>query len=396
MAEEKRYFRTGFGFRAEVHKDVEREFDSEIVRRLRAEGHTLSVGDLTFRLAKEFGFCYGVDRAVDYAYETRRVHPDRRILLMGQIIHNPAVNRRLTEMGIRTVSDPIAEVPDLGEADVVIIPAFGVAAEELERLKAAGPILVDTTCGSVLTVWKNVERYARQGFTALIHGKVRHEETRATASRALLHPGGRYLVILNEAEARVVCEYIRGGGDRAAFLARFAGAMSAGFDPDRDLVRVGMANQTTMLASESLRVQEMVREAVSGRYGAEAVAEHLVAFDTICPATQERQDALLRLLEEPLDLAVVIGGYDSSNTTHLAKIAARVVPAYHIAGADEILGPGRIRHRTGTGQVVETREWLPAGPLRIGLTAGASTPNLEVGRVVERILACRNLRYQPA
>jgi 4-hydroxy-3-methylbut-2-enyl diphosphate reductase len=387
--EEKRYFRSGFGLRAEVHKVVEREFDSRIVRSLRENGNTLVAGDLTFRLAEEFGFCYGVDRAVDYAYETRRVHPDRRIFLLGQIIHNPAVNRRLEEMGIRATDDPLASIPDLGREDVVLIPAFGVAAETVERLRAAGPILVDTTCGSVLAVWKNVERYAKQGFTALIHGKVRHEETRATASRALLYEGGRYLVILNEEEAGLVCEYIRGRGDREAFVRRFAGSMSPEFDPDLDLGRVGMANQTTMLASESLRIQGMVRAAMVERYGEDALADHLLVFDTICPATQDRQDALLRLLGEPLDLAVVIGGYDSSNTGHLAKIAGKVVPTYHIQNAEEILSPERIRHRASDGAVRVTEGWLPSGRLRVGLTAGASTPNLEIGRVVARIVECR-------
>jgi 4-hydroxy-3-methylbut-2-en-1-yl diphosphate reductase len=388
---ETRYFRKGFGLRAEVHKDVEREFDSKIVRSLRETGNTLTAEGLVFRLAREFGFCYGVDRAVDYAYETHRVYPDSRIFLMGQIIHNPAVNHRIQEMGIRMVEDPLRDVPDLGEGDVVIIPAFGVPASDLIELKEAGPVLVDTTCGSVLTVWKNVEKYAKRGFTSLIHGKYYHEETRATASRALLHPEGRYLVVLNEEQVQAVCDYIGGRGDRSEFLTRFQGAYSEGFDPDRDLVCVGMANQTTMLASESLKVQEMVRQAMAERYGADRVEEHLIAFDTICPATQERQDALLKLLEEPLDLAIVIGGYNSSNTGHLAKIASRVVPSYHIQNVEEILDGRRIRHRTTKGEMEVTENWLPEGALRIGLTAGASTPNLEIGKVIRRVLEVRGV-----
>jgi 4-hydroxy-3-methylbut-2-enyl diphosphate reductase len=394
---EKRYTRTGFGLRSEVHKDVEREFDSGLVTALKEGDHRLTAGGITFRLAEEFGFCYGVDRAIDYAYETRRVYPDRRILLMGEIIHNPVVNRRLAEMDIPIVADPIAEVPDLSDDDVVIIPAFGVPNRDLEALKAAGPVLVDTTCGSVLTVWKNVSRYARTGFTSIIHGKWWHEETRATASRATLEPDGKYLVVLDLEETRIVADYIRGNGDRGEFLARFGDAASPGFDPDRDLGRVGMANQTTMLASESLEVAALVREAMAERYGEEALADHFVAFDTVCPATQERQDALIRLLDEPLDLALIVGGYNSSNTGHLAEIAARAVPTFHIQYAAEILGADEIRHRDPkTGEMVVTPDWLPEGELTIGLTAGASTPNLEVGRVVRRVLDLRGIAVPTA
>jgi len=389
---ETRYTRRGFGFRAEVHKDVEREFDSRLVKKMRDEENRLDAGGLTFRLAAEFGFCYGVDRAVDYAYETRRVYPDRRIFLMGEIIHNPVVNQRLADMGIPIVADPISDVPDLGEQDVVIIPAFGVPEPALTKLKDAGPVLVDTTCGSVFVVWKNVSRYAKKGFTSVIHGKWWHEETRSTASQAQLEPGGKYLVVLNLEDTALVCDYIRGGGDRDAFLEHFKDACSPGFDPDMDLRRIGMANQTTMLATESLKVAENVKAAIAERYGEESVADRFIAFDTICSATQERQDALLTLLEESLDIALIVGGYNSSNTGHLARIAAGQVPTFHIQHAGEILGAERIRHRdTKSGEISETADWLPDGELRIGLTAGASTPNLEVGRVVRRVLECRGV-----
>jgi 4-hydroxy-3-methylbut-2-enyl diphosphate reductase len=311
---------------------------------------------------------------------------------MGEIIHNPVVNQRLKEMEIPIVADPLAEVPDLGEGDVVIIPAFGVPEPALSKLKEAGPVLVDTTCGSVLVVWKNVSRYTKKGFTSVIHGKWWHEETRATASQALLQPGGKYLVVLNLEDTDVVCDYILGEGDRGAFLEHFRDACSPGFDPDRDLVRIGMANQTTMLASESLKVADRVRSAMIERYGEEHLEEHFIAFDTICSATQERQDALLDLLEEPLDLALIVGGYNSSNTGHLARIAAGRVPTYHIQHAGEILGSSSIRHRdAATGEIRETEDWLPDGDLTIGLTAGASTPNREVGRVVRRVLECRGV-----
>jgi 4-hydroxy-3-methylbut-2-enyl diphosphate reductase len=263
----------------------------------------------------------------------------------------------------------------------------------MAQLTAQGCTLVDTTCGSVLNVWKNVTRYAQDGFTSIIHGKMKHEETRATASQALRYTGGRYLVVLDREEARVVCDYIRQGGDRTAFMARFAAASSPGFDPDRDLVRIGCANQTTMLMSESLSIGEMFREAIAERYGADSVSAHFRAFDTICSATQERQDAVIALLnEQPLDLMLVVGGYNSSNTCNLARICADRVRTFHIAEPDCLVSSAEIRHRpvgapsTTTGREDVTRDWLPLeGPLTVGLTAGASTPNNIVGQVISRL-----------
>jgi 4-hydroxy-3-methylbut-2-enyl diphosphate reductase len=257
--------------------------------------------------------------------------------------------------------------------------------------------MVDTTCGSVLNVWKNVTRYAREGFTAVIHGKVKHEETQATASQALKFPGGKYLVVLDKREADEVCTYIRRGGNREDFLARFGKAASAGFDPDRDLLQIGLANQTTMLMSESLEIAEMLRQAMADRYGVEALAERYRSFDTICSATQERQDAVLTLLDtEPLDLMVVVGGYNSSNTCNLARICAERVPTFHIAEVDGLESPLSVRHRPvppldhppGPVAEITTEGWLPSsGPIRVGLTAGASTPNNIIGMVVERLAA---------
>ncbi len=321
-------------------------YDSALVDRVRASDFKYSSGRLLVHLAREFGFCYGVDRAVDYAYQARRRFPGRNVFLTGEIIHNPHVNDRLRSEGIRFLSDP-GEHPDgLGPDDVVILPAFGVTVREMARLSNQGCTLVDTTCGSVLNVWKNVVRYAQDGFTSIIHGKVKHEETRATASQALKYPNGRYLVVLDRAEAGFVCDYIRHGGDPAAFLSRFAGAVSPGFDPDRDLQRVGCANQTTMLMSESLEIGEMFRAAMRDRYGEEELVSRFRAFDTICSATQERQDAVIALLEhEPLDLMLVVGGYNSSNTCNLARICAAKVRTYHIADPDCMLSADEIRHR---------------------------------------------------
>jgi 4-hydroxy-3-methylbut-2-enyl diphosphate reductase len=376
-----------------VAGELAQAYHSAIVEQVRSNDYRYESGRLIIHLAREFGFCYGVDRAVDYAYQARRRFPGRNVFLTGEIIHNPHVNDRLREVGIRFLSDAGERSHALGPDDVVILPAFGVTVGEMTQLAAQGCTLVDTTCGSVLNVWKNVVRYAQDGFTAVIHGKVKHEETRATASQALKFPQGRYIVVLDREEAGIVCDYIRGGGNRDAFLDRFSASASPGFDPDRDLERVGCANQTTMLMSESLGIGEMFREAITARYGEPDLAQHFRAFDTICSATQERQDAVVALLKEhPLDLMLVVGGYNSSNTCNLARICAEQARTFHIAEPDCLLSSDEIQHRpvgapsTTTGREELTRGWLPVqGPLVIGLTAGASTPNNIVGQVIEKL-----------
>jgi 4-hydroxy-3-methylbut-2-enyl diphosphate reductase len=386
-------FRKGLDMKDAVAGELAAAYHSGLVDTVRANDFQHSAGRLTVHLAREFGFCYGVDRAVDYAYQARRRFPGRNVFLTGEIIHNPHVNDQLRAADIRLLSDPGEAWETLGPDDVVILPAFGVTVSDMARLADRGCTLVDTTCGSVLNVWKNVVRYAQDGYTAVIHGKVHHEETQATASQALKYPQGRYLVVLNLEEAGVVCDYIRHGGASAAFLERFAGAVSPGFDPDRDLQRIGCANQTTMLMGESLAIGELCRAAVAERYGQEHLAEHFRAFDTICSATQERQDAVVELLDaEPLDLMVVVGGYNSSNTCNLARICAERVPTYHISDTDCLLSAAEIRHRpvgppsTVKGREVLTAGWLPpSGTLTIGLTAGASTPNNIVGQVIARL-----------
>src|SRR5688500_8501316 len=368
-------------------------YDSRLIDDVRANDYRHSSGRLTLHLATEFGFCYGVDRAVDYAYQARRRFPGRNVFLTGEIIHNPHVNDRLREVGIRFLSDPGARRETLGADDVVILPAFGATVGEMAQLTSQGCTLVDTTCGSVLNVWKNVVRYAQDGYTAIIHGKVKHEETRATASQALKYPNGRYLVLLDREEAAFVCDYIRSGGDREAFLARFAGAASPGFDPDRDLERVGCANQTTMLMSESLEIGEMFRVAMLERHGDTKLPYHFRAFDTICSATQERQDAVMALLDrQRVDLMIVIGGYNSSNTCNLARICAARVRTLHIADPGCLVSKSEARYRpvgppsTTAGREEVARDWLPAdGSVVIGLTAGASTPNNIVGQVIRRL-----------
>ena len=388
-------YRKGLDLKDAVAGELAQDYHSGLVESIKTNDFRYQDGRLTLHLAREFGFCYGVDRAVDYAYQARKRFADRHVYLTGEIIHNPHVNDKLRSAGIRFLSDPGERDGGPGRDDVVILPAFGVTVGELAELQARGCTLVDTTCGSVLNVWKNVTRYARDGFTAVIHGKYRHEETRATASQALKSPGGRYLVVFDRDEADSVCDYIRGKGQRDAFLERFAKAASPDFDPDRDLVRIGLANQTTMLMSESLEIGEMFRQAMVDRYGAAALEDHYRAFDTICSATQERQDAVEQLLgAQRLDLMVVIGGYNSSNTCNLARICATSVPTFHIADPSCLVSSTEIRHRPvgpplpgAVGELV-SHDWLPvSGPVTVGLTAGASTPNNIIGDVVERLAA---------
>ncbi len=364
-------------------------YHSDLVERIKADDFTYQFGRLTIHLAREFGFCYGVDRAVDYAYQTRQRFPNRPVYLTGEIIHNPHVNDQLRTMGIRFLSDAGESLDRLGPDDVVILPAFGVTVAMLRELDARGCTLIDTTCGSVLNVWKNVRRYADGGYTSVIHGKVWHEETQATASQAVGY-GGRYLVVFDDRETSIVCDYIRDGGDAKHFLATFSNAVSSGFDPDRDLRHIGLANQTTMLMSESLGIGEMLKSAMLARYGAADLSAHFQAFDTICSATQDRQDAVVGLLrDKPVDVMLVIGGYNSSNTCNLARICAASRPTFHIADPSCLLSASEIRHRpVGSKTEVAAHDWLPAaGPIAVGLTSGASTPDNLVGEAVLKLTA---------
>ena len=362
-------------------------YHSDIVEKIKADDFTYRSGRLTIHLAREFGFCYGVDRAVDYAYQTRERFPDRRVFLTGEIIHNPHVNDKLRAMGIEFLDQTTGGIDQLGPADVVILPAFGVTVAVLQQLDARGCMLIDTTCGSVLNVWKNVKRYSDGGYTSVIHGKAWHEETQATASQAV-QCGGPYLVVLDKAEAQFVCDVIRRGSPRDAFLEKFTHAVSPGFEPDRDLQRIGLANQTTMLMSESLEIGEMLRQAVIDRYGTGDAQSRYQEFDTICSATQDRQDAVVTLLRErEVDLMIVIGGYNSSNTANLARICSASKPTFHIADADCLVAAETIRHRpVGSKSEVASPDWLPvSGPVSLGLTSGASTPDNLVGAVVARL-----------
>ena len=366
-----------------TRQTVAHHFGSAIVEAVRQQDYTCRVGRLTLHLAREFGFCYGVDDALELAYEARCRFHDRKIYLAGEIIHNPMVNGQLAAIGIH----PLDGLAHLTPQDVVIIPAFGLPTPELSRLRQTGCTLIDTTCGSVVHVWKRVERYARDGFTTIIHGKHDHEETAATRSQVLAVPGGRYVVVRDLPEAERLADVISGMQPvemLEEFFARFA---SPGFDPQCDLEKIGLANQTTMLASESLAIAERLRAAMAVRYGEDEVPFRFRSFDTICSATQVRQDAVAQLLAWAPDLMLVVGGYNSSNTGHLCEMAAAVCPTYHITGADCLVSAERIRHKPAfQTREVESRHWLPAGKLTIGLTSGASTPDRILGEVMARLI----------
>jgi 4-hydroxy-3-methylbut-2-enyl diphosphate reductase len=391
-----RYFRKGFGLRKELRQFIDVEFESALVEQIRSDGNRGQFGNVSIRLAKEFGFCYGVDRAVDYAYETVHNFPGKKIYLVGEIIHNPYVNQRMTDMGISFIYPDDSGTFDFSPItakDVAVMPAFGVTLHDFDELKDIGCILVDTTCGSVLHVWKRVESYAKDGFTAVIHGKDTHEESRATASQVNKFDGGRFIIIRDMEESKLIRDQIAREPDRMSleeFMTHFDKKASRGFDPDIDLEFIGVANQTTMLASESLAIGWKIHETMVECFGEEHAATHFRSFGTICSATQERQDAVVEMMQDPPDVMLVIGGYNSSNTNHLAHLCEKYVRTFHVEDASCIdIETRTIRHKVGLSpddpEIVDA-DWLPEGPFTLGVTAGASTPNNKIGEAVVRVL----------
>jgi 4-hydroxy-3-methylbut-2-enyl diphosphate reductase len=382
---------------AAVQAQVLSHYRSELVERIRANGHILSAGDLTVKLAKEFGFCYGVERAIDLAYAARRAYPDRRIFLLGEIIHNPEVNDQIRRMGIVTIAGKPRdeEINQLKPDDIVIIPAFGTEVATRKKLEEKGCLFVDTTCGDVMSVWKRVRQYSKDAVTSIIHGKAWHEETMATSSQARASGNGHYLVVFTLAETDYVCQYIIHGGDKAEFLGKFKGAYSEGFDPDIHLQAIGVANQTTMLRGETEEVQRRLKAVMIQKYGEADLPKHFRFFDTICGATQDRQDALEKLLRQPLDLLLVVGGYNSSNTSHLAEMGESKLPTYFIKNAAKMESDTLIRHYDQhRHQELETHDWLPKGKVTAGITAGASCPNNLIEDTIRRLFELRGISVQ--
>lgn len=384
---------------AAVQAQVLSHYRSELVERIRDKGHVLSAdGLLTIKLAKEFGFCYGVERAIDMAYAARQRFPlPQPIYLLGEIIHNPEVNDQIQNLGIQIMPTKPGEkeLQKLKANDVVIIPAFGTEVGTRRQLEAKGCILVDTTCGDVMSVWKRVRQYSKEAVTSIIHGKAKHEETKATTSQATANGPGHYLVVYNLDETDYVCNYIVNGGDKTVFLEKFKGAYSPGFDPDLHLTAVGVANQTTMLRGETEEVQQRFREAMIRKYGSNDLETHFRFFDTICGATQDRQDALQKLLREPMDLLLVIGGYNSSNTSHLAEMGEAKLPTYFIKNAKMMESEDLIRHYSiHSHKEIATGAWLPKGKITVGITAGASCPNNLIEDAIRRLFELRGISVQ--
>ena len=387
LQQSENYHRKGFGHEAEVAGVMQTAYQSSLIQQIRDNNYRLERGAVTIRLAQAFGFCWGVERAVAIAYETRKHFPSERIWITNEIIHNPSVNQHLRDMevGFIAVEKGQKDFSVVHSGDVVILPAFGASVQEMQLLNDKGCKIVDTTCPWVSKVWNTVEKHKKKDYTSIIHGQYKHEETVATSSFA-----DKYLIVLNLQEAEYVSNYILHGGDRAEFLAKFSKAYSAGFDPDRDLERVGIANQTTMLKTETENMGKLFEKTMMRKFGPENLNEHFQSFNTICDATQERQDAVLSLVDENLDLMLVIGGFNSSNTTHLQEIAIdKNIPSYHIDCAERILPGNRIEHKPLRGDLVVTEGWLPDGKIVVGVTSGASTPDKAVEDAIERILAMK-------
>ncbi len=377
------YHRKGFGHQAEVATQLQSEYNSNLIQEIRDNNYRLQRGEVTIRLAESFGFCWGVERAVAMAYETRQHFPTERIWITNEIIHNPSVNQRLREMevGFISVEQGKKDFSVVDTGDVVILPAFGASVQEMQLLTQKNCKIVDTTCPWVSKVWNTVERHKKKDCTSIIHGKYKHEETVATSSFA-----NKYLVVLNLKEAQYVADYILNGGDKNEFLEKFSRACSAGFDPEQDLERIGIANQTTMLKSETEQIGKLFERTMMKKYGPAELNEHFQSFNTICDATQERQDAMFELVEEKLDLMLVIGGFNSSNTTHLQEIAIeRGIPSYHIDSAQRIGPSNRLEHKPLNEDLAVKENWLPSGSIVVGITSGASTPDKVVEEAIEKI-----------
>ena len=392
------YYAKGFPeLQDEIRDELQTQYKSELVEKIRANGNTYTSGDVTIKLASSFGFCWGVERAVEYAYEARRRFPERKLWITNEIIHNPKVNEQLSSMGIQFVEqkDGQKDFSKISPEDVVLWPAFGASLQEMEFFQNNNNEIVDTTCPWVSRVWNQLDKHRQRNFTSIIHGKYTHEETIATSSFA-----ETYLVVLDMEQARYVANYILHADDnpdgqaafRSEFLAKFKNAMSPGFDPDIHLQQVGIANQTTMLEGETKQIAKLFETTMLRKYGPQRLDDHFISFNTICNATQERQDAMFELIDEQLDVMVVIGGFNSSNTTHLQEIAIdKGHKSFHIDGPACIRNDNSIRHQELRGGIQVTENWLPPGPITVGITSGASTPDRMVSDAIERIFALKSL-----
>ncbi|MDG5768183.1 4-hydroxy-3-methylbut-2-enyl diphosphate reductase [Balneolales bacterium ANBcel1] len=350
----------------------------------------LDLGPVRYLIPRHFGFCYGVENAIDIAYRTVENHPGKNIFLLSEMIHNPTVNKDLEARGVRFLfeTDGSERIPiaTLTPDDIVIVPAFGTTVEIQKKLEAQGvdPYQYDTTCPFVIKVWNRGKQLGKKGHALVIHGKHKHEETRATFSHSSQQAA--CVVVLNPEEARILADIMVEKRPRDDFQKYFGMKCTDGFDPLTDLKRFGVINQTTMLASETREVMEILKQAVIEKHGEADVEMHFAdTSDTLCYATNENQSATYALMEERADLALVVGGYNSSNTMHLVELLEERFPTYHIRDASEIKSQWEIHHFNQWKKKVEkTRSWMPKtdGPMTIALTSGASCPDALVDEVL--------------
>lgn len=368
---------------------------SGLVAQMRENNNMWQEGEVTVKLAKAYGYCWGVERTIRMAYEARQSFPEKKIFITNEIIHNPEVNQRMREMDMEIIEDASGKGKDfsgIDSGDVVIFPAFGATLQELSYFKDKGVQMVDTTCPWVSKVWNSVDTHTKKQYTSIIHGKYSHEETIATASFAT-----KYLIVKDIAEAQYVCDYVLNGGDKEAFLKKFSKAISANFDPDADLQCVGLANQTTMLKGDTEQIGKMLEKTMMTKYGPAELAKHFLLMDTICDATQERQDALYEITDDKsIDFMIVVGGFNSSNTSHLQEIGEhKGFKSFWVDSAARIdVDANRVMHKTSYGELVETNDWLPKGPIKIGVTSGASTPDKGVEEVLDKVFRIKDPSFK--
>lgn len=353
----------------------------------------LDFGSVKVSLARHFGFCFGVENAIEIAYQTLDAHADKRIFFLSEMIHNPDVNRDLEDRGVRFIFTPEGEqlIPwdGLSEEDIVVVPAFGTTIEIQSALDERGidPYTYNTTCPFVEKVWSRSAELGDAGYSVIVHGKARHEETRATFSHSIR--SAPTVVVRDLDEADMLCAIIRGEAGPESFDRSFGEKCSSGFDHELHLDRVGVVNQTTMLAVETREIARRIRQALVDRYGEDEIDEHFAdTSDTLCYATNENQNATYALVESKADLALVVGGYNSSNTSHIVHLCEAAMPTYFVKNAGEIVSREEIRHfDLERREVATSRNWLPEEPVHLVLTCGASCPDAVVDSVLSRILS---------
>ncbi|PIN02316.1 4-hydroxy-3-methylbut-2-enyl diphosphate reductase [Handroanthus impetiginosus] len=392
LTRSKNYNGEGFGHEEKTLEQIGKEYTSDMIKTLKENGHEYRWGNVTVKLAEAYGICEGGKRAIQIAYEARKQFPTHKIWHTYDILHSPMLNQRLGEIEVKRI--PLVgetgkkQFDVVDEGDVVIIPAFGAAVDEMLAMSEKNVQIVDTTCPWVVKFWNTVEEFKKGEYTSMIHGNYSHREIVATASFA-----GKYIIVKDMKEVTYVCDYILGGGldgsssTKEEFLEKFKFAVSKGFDPDQDLEKIGIANQTTMLQGEREDIGKLVERTLMQKYGVQNVNKHFISYNTLCDATQERQDAMHKLVNQEMDLMLIIGGWNSSNTSRLKKIADEHGISSYWIDNEKRIGPGnRINHKLMHGELVEKENWLPEGPIKIGITGGASTPDKVIEDVLLKVL----------